>query len=36
VAKIREKLAVNKQITHRFHIEMLNLGKLNEIDGKEK
>jgi hypothetical protein len=32
--KFREKLAVNKQIWHRFNIEMFNLKKLN-VEGKE-
>jgi hypothetical protein len=36
VAKVRERLAVNKQRLHRFYIEKFNLGKLNEIDGKEQ
>jgi hypothetical protein len=30
VAKVREKLAVNKQRSHRFHMERFNL-KLNEV-----
>jgi hypothetical protein len=36
VAKIRERLAVNKQGSHKFHMEKLNLKKLNEGEGKEK
>jgi hypothetical protein len=36
VAKIRERLAVNKQISHRFHIEIFNLKKLKEIEYKEQ
>jgi hypothetical protein len=36
VAKIREKLAVNKQGSHTFHMERFNLKKLNEVEGKEK
>jgi hypothetical protein len=36
VANIREGLAVNKQISHKFHIERFSLGKLNEVDGKEQ
>jgi hypothetical protein len=36
VAKVRERLAVSKQTTHRFHMERLNLKKLNEILGKEQ
>jgi hypothetical protein len=30
VAKVRERLAVNKQISQRFDMEGLNLKKLNE------
>jgi hypothetical protein len=33
VAKFKEKLAVNKQTTHRVHIERFNLKKLNEVKG---
>jgi hypothetical protein len=36
VAKIREKLAENKQGSHKFHMERFNLKKLNEVEGKEK
>jgi hypothetical protein len=36
VAKVRERLAVNKQISHRFHMERFNLKKLNKIEGKEQ
>jgi hypothetical protein len=36
VAKVRERLAVNKQRSHRFHMERFNLIKLNEIEGKEQ
>jgi hypothetical protein len=38
VAKVRERRAVNKQKKkkRRFHIEMYNLKKLNEIEGKEQ
>jgi hypothetical protein len=35
VAQIRERLAV-KQRLRRFHMEMLNLKKLNEVESKEK
>jgi hypothetical protein len=35
-AKIRERLAVNKQLSHKFHVERFNLKKLNEVEGKEK
>jgi hypothetical protein len=34
VAKVRERLAVNKQRSHRFHMERFNLKKLNEVEGK--
>jgi hypothetical protein len=36
VAKIRERLAVNKQGSRKFHMERFNLKKLNEVEGKEK
>jgi hypothetical protein len=36
VATIRERLAVNKQGSHRLHMERFNLNKLNEVEGKEK
>jgi hypothetical protein len=35
VAKVRERLAVNKQRSHIFHMERFNLKKLNEVEGKE-
>jgi hypothetical protein len=31
MAKVRERLAVNRQRSHRFHIEGFNLKKLNEV-----
>jgi hypothetical protein len=34
VAKVRDRLAVNKQRSHRFHMERFNLKKLNEVEGK--
>jgi hypothetical protein len=34
-ANVRERLAVSKQRTYRFHMEKFNLKKLNEVDGKE-
>jgi hypothetical protein len=34
VAKVRERLAVNKQRAHRFDMERFNLKKLNEVEGK--
>jgi hypothetical protein len=36
VAKVRERLAVNKQRSHRLHMERFNLKKLNEVEGKEQ
>jgi hypothetical protein len=36
VAKVRERLTVSKQTTHRFCMERLNLKKLNEVEGKEQ
>jgi hypothetical protein len=36
VAKIRERIAVNKQGSHKFHMERFNLNKLNEVEGKKK
>jgi hypothetical protein len=36
VAEVRERLAVNKQRSHRFHMERFNLKKLNEVEGKEQ
>jgi hypothetical protein len=36
VAKVRERLAVNKQGSQRFDMERFNLKKLNEVEGKEK
>jgi hypothetical protein len=36
VAKVRERLAMNKQRSQRFHIERFNLKKLNEVEGKEQ
>jgi hypothetical protein len=35
VAKVRERLAVNKQRSQRLHMERFNLKKLNEVEGKE-
>jgi hypothetical protein len=32
VAEVRERLAVNKQRSHRFRMERFNLKELNEID----
>jgi hypothetical protein len=36
VAKFRERLAVNKQRSHRFHMERFNFKKLNVVEGKEQ
>jgi hypothetical protein len=36
VAKVRERLAVNKQRSQRFNVERFNLKKLNEVEGKEQ
>jgi hypothetical protein len=36
VAKVRERLTVNNQRSHRFHMERFNLKKLNEVEGKEQ
>jgi lipoate-protein ligase A len=36
VAKIRERIAVNKQGSHTFHMERFNLKKLIDVEGKEK
>jgi hypothetical protein len=35
VAKVRERLAVNKQISQKFNMERFNLKKLNDVEGKE-
>jgi hypothetical protein len=36
LAKTGERLAVNKQESHKFHIERFNLKKLIKAEGKEK
>jgi hypothetical protein len=36
VAKVWERLAVNKQRSQSFHMERFNLKKLNEVEGKEQ
>jgi hypothetical protein len=36
VAKVRERLAVNKQRSHNLHTERFNLKKLNDVEGKEQ
>jgi hypothetical protein len=35
VAKVRERLALNKQISHRLRVERFNRKKLNEVETKE-
>jgi hypothetical protein len=36
VVNVRERLAVHKKRSHRFHVERFNVKKLNEVEGKEK
>jgi hypothetical protein len=36
VAKVRARLSVSKQITHRIHMEKLNLKKLNKVKSKKQ
>jgi hypothetical protein len=36
MTKFKERLTLNKQRLHRFHKEMFNLKKLNEIECKVK
>jgi hypothetical protein len=36
VAKVRERLALNKQKSNRFYMERFNLKKPNEVEGKEQ
>jgi hypothetical protein len=36
VAKVKERLAVNKQRSQRFSMERFNLKKLNDVEGKEQ
>jgi hypothetical protein len=36
VAKVRERLAVNKQRSYRFNMERFTLKNLNEVERKEK
>jgi hypothetical protein len=36
VAIVRERLTVNKQRSHRFHMEKFNLKKSNDVEGKEQ
>jgi hypothetical protein len=34
--KVRERLAVNKQTKHKFHMERFSLKKLNEVEDREQ
>jgi hypothetical protein len=36
VTKVRDRLAVNIQRAHKFHMERFNLSKVNEVEGKKK
>jgi hypothetical protein len=36
MVKVRGREAVNKQRSHRFHMERVNLKKLNETEGKQQ
>jgi hypothetical protein len=36
VSKIKERIAVNKQGSHKFQMERFNLKKLNEVEGRKK
>jgi hypothetical protein len=36
VAKVRERLAMSKQIMHTFHMEKFNLKKLNKVEVKNE
>jgi hypothetical protein len=36
LAKVRERLAVNKQRSQKFNMERFNLNKLNDVEGKEQ
>jgi hypothetical protein len=36
VANVRERMAVSKQTTYRFHMERFSLKKLNKVEGKEQ
>jgi hypothetical protein len=36
VANVEKRLTVNKQRSHRFHMERFNLKKINEVESKEK
>jgi hypothetical protein len=34
MAKVRERLTVNKQRSHRFDMERFNIKELNQVEGK--
>jgi hypothetical protein len=36
VVKVRDRLALSKQIVDRFQVEKFNLKELNEVEGKEQ
>jgi hypothetical protein len=36
VARVIKRLAVNKQRSHRFHMESFSLKTINEVEGEEK
>jgi hypothetical protein len=36
ITKVRERLAMNKQRSRRFHMKRFNLKKLNDVEGKEQ
>jgi hypothetical protein len=36
VAKVKERLVVDNQGSHRFYVERFNLKTLNEVEGKEQ
>jgi hypothetical protein len=36
VSKVRERLAMNIQKSHRFHMERFNLKKISKAEGKEE
>jgi hypothetical protein len=36
MAKVRDRLAMSKQTTHRVHMERFSLKKLNKAEGKEQ
>jgi hypothetical protein len=35
VANVKERLAMNNQRSHQFHMQRFNLNMLNEVEGKE-